>query len=242
MTHTSPSSPANKSLAVKKLLLIDDEEDSLFLLKKVIGDHYSLAFAPNAEEGIKAARTVQPDLILLDLVMPGTDGVAACHALRSNEATRHIPVVMLTGDNSEEQRIRSFEVGADDFISKPFKVKELVARIKSKLRRLEERNGGDALVCGNLTMNLRNLEVTLEGKLVPLSVLEFNLLRFFVQNPERLVSREKILEAVWRDSVVSFRTVDTHMVSLRKKLKGFDHTIATIYSAGYVLKKSSVEL
>jgi DNA-binding response OmpR family regulator len=194
--------------------------------------------APDGDEGICVARELQPDLILLDIAMPKMDGIAVCESLRSHQATRHIPIIMLTAASDVDHRVKSYMTGADDFLAKPFRPKELVARVLSKIRRIEERTEKDeSLECGNLVLDVKSMEARVEGKPIELSVLEFNLLKCFVQNKDRVMSRERILETVWRNSVVSDRTVDTHIVSLRKKLAGFDHVLGTIYGAGYILKK-----
>jgi DNA-binding response OmpR family regulator len=222
----------------RKVLVIDDERDNRELIHQILSDRFNVLMAKDGEEGILVARSELPDVILLDITMPKMDGIAVCEALRSNEATRHIPIMMITASVDLDARVQSFMTGADDFLSKPFKSKELIARVVSKIRRVEERVGSDENVgVGNLVLNLKKLEAVIDGKAIQLSVLEFNLLKCFVQNKDRVMSRERILEAVWRDSVVSDRTVDTHIVSLRKKLSGFDHNIATIYGAGYILKK-----
>lgn len=224
----------------RKVLIIDDEPDNRELIDHILSDKFRVLSAQDGEEGLRVARSELPDLILLDITMPKLDGIAVCEALRSNEATRHIPIIMLTASSDVDHRIKSYMTGADDFLSKPFRPQELVARVVSKIRRVEERVGKEEVIdCGNLKLDLKKLEVTIDGKVIVLSVLEFNLLKCFVQNKDRVMSRERILEAVWRDSVVSDRTVDTHIVSLRKKLSGFDHSISTIYGAGYVLKKAS---
>lgn len=221
------------------ILIVDDEPDNRELIEHILSSKFNVLAAPDGEEGIRIARAQQPDLILLDITMPKMDGIAVCETLRGNEATRHIPIIMLTAATDLDRRVKSFSTGADDFISKPFKPQELLARIQSKIRRVEERTGKqDVVACGNLTLDLRKIEASIEGTPLALSVLEFNLLKCFVTNKDRVMSRDRILEAVWRDSVVSDRTVDTHIVSLRKKLTGFDHEITTVYGAGYVLKKA----
>jgi DNA-binding response OmpR family regulator len=221
-----------------KILVIEDEQDSRDFLQDVLSDKFQVLLAASGEEGLRMARAELPQLILVDAKMPHMDGFTVCNGLRSNEATRHIPVIMITGADDLDARVSAFSAGADDFIAKPFRLSELSARVTSKLRRVEENSGQKrTLQCGNLTLNLDKIEAEIEGKRLPLSVLEFNLLMFLVKNKDRVLSREQILEGVWRDSIVSGRTVDTHMVSLRKKLTGFDHVVATVYSAGYTLRK-----
>lgn len=224
----------------RKVLIIDDEADNRELIEDILSDKFRVLCASDGEEGLRVARGDLPDLILLDITMPKLDGIAVCEVLRSNEATRHIPIIMLTASSDVDRRIQSYMTGADDFLSKPFRPQELIARVISKIRRIEERSTQEEVLdCGNLKMDVRKLEVSIDNKVVVMSVLEFNLLKCFLQNKDRVMSRERILEAVWRDSIVSDRTVDTHIVSLRKKLVGFDHAISTIYGAGYVLKRAT---
>ncbi|MEW6056839.1 MAG: response regulator transcription factor [Bdellovibrionota bacterium] len=223
----------------RRILVIDDEPDNRELIQQILADKFEVLTASDGEEGIQVTRSELPDLVLLDISMPKLDGIAVCESLRSNEATKHIPIIMLTASSDPDRRIQSFMTGADDFLLKPYRPKELLARVLSKIRRVEERLSQDeVLECGNLILYLNKFEATIDGNVITLSVLEFNLLKCFVQNKDRVLSRERILESVWRDSVVSDRTVDTHIVSLRKKLTGFTYSLSTIYGAGYILKKA----
>ena len=193
--------------------------------------------AKDGEEGFRMAIAESPDLVLLDLMMPKLDGVETCGLLRTHEATRHIPVIVLTGTSDFEMQLKALDLGADDLLQKPFRPRELLARMSSKFRRLEEsKKPVTHLRCGDLEMDLDRFECRINRELIVLSVLEFNLLRFFVENFNRVLSREKILRAVWREAVVTDRTVDTHMTSLRKKLQNSLLAFATLYGAGYILK------
>ncbi|MFL5815574.1 MAG: response regulator transcription factor [Bdellovibrionia bacterium] len=226
----------------RSILIIDDDKDSLEVLNDILSSEYKTYLASNGEDGVRMAREVRPDLILLDLVMPGMDGIRTCQTLRVSEETRDITILVVTGSSELDPRISAFGSGADDMVSKPYEIRELLARIRAKMRRLDEKNPAAAsqvIRCGNLTLDPDKFEVTINGETITISVLEFNLLRYFVENVDRVISRQKILEAVWKDSVVSDRTVDTHMASLRRKLVGFDHAFKTIYSAGYILKNES---
>lgn len=214
------------------VLLSDEIRDSL-------SDNFDVTIANSGEKGTQIAAERAPDLILLDIGLPNMDGISVCEDLRKKTVTRHVPIIVITGNSDEEKRILSYQQGADDFLTKPFSRKELLARVNSKVRRLMElaKPGTlDVLTCGNLELDTRSLEVRVAGRLVRLSVLEFNLLHFFLQNRSSVMSREKILASVWKGAVVSDRTVDTHIASLRKHLADFDHAICTIYGAGYVLK------
>lgn len=230
-----------KDMAKKrKILIVDDEADIRDMVEQLLAEQFTVLKAPDGEAGFKVARAELPDLIILDISMPKLDGFGLCEQLRTNASTRDIPIIMLTVSTDVDVRTKSFLTGADDFVPKPFQPKEFVARVQSKIRRLEERQGNaERIECGNLVLDMKRLDALLNGRSLGLSVLEFNLLKCFVENKERVMSRERILEAVWRDAIVTDRTVDTHIVSLRKRLEGFDYTIATVYGAGYVLKKES---
>lgn len=226
----------------RSILIIDDDKDSLEVLNELLSDEYTTHLASNGEEGVKIAIDKQPDLVLLDLMMPGMGGTRTCEALRSNELTRNITIIVITGSSDQDPRIAAFMKGADDIVSKPYETRELMARIRSKIRRIEERSGSTStgiIQCGNLSLDPDKIEVRIDGSPIAISVLEFNLLRYFLENVDRVVTRQKILEAVWKDSIVSDRTVDTHMASLRRKLVGFNHSFKTIYSAGYILKNDN---
>ena len=224
----------------KRVLLIEDDVENQRLLAEVLSEQFDVSLARDGEEGYRMARAGSPDIILLDLMMPRMNGVDACGLLRTHEATRHIPIIVLTGTNDFEMQLKAFDLGADDLMLKPFRPRELIARISTKLKRVEEgKRQPSVLNCGDLAMDLDRLECHVGGNLVVLSVLEFNLLRYFVENFNRVLSREKILQAVWRDAVVTDRTVDTHMTSLRKKLQNSSLTFVTLYGAGYILKDRS---
>lgn len=224
----------------RKILLIEDDLENQSLLKDILSDKFLVLTAKDGEEGFRMAIANAPDLILLDLMMPKLDGVETCGLLRSHESTRHIPVIVLTATSDFEMQLKALDLGADDLLQKPFRPRELLARMSTKLRRLEEsKKPVSHLRCGDLEMDLDRFECRINQTPIVLSVLEFNLLRFFVENFNRVLSREKILRAVWREAVVTDRTVDTHMTSLRKKLQGSSLAFATLYGAGYILKSRS---
>jgi two-component system alkaline phosphatase synthesis response regulator PhoP len=225
---------------LKRVLLIEDDVENQKLLQDVLSGQFEVALARDGEEGYRMARADNPDLILLDLMMPKLDGIETCRLLRNDEGTRHIPIIVLTGTSDFEMQLKAFDLGADDLLQKPFRPRELLARIATKMKRIDENKRPSTILrCGDLEMDLDRFECHIGGNAVMLSVLEFNLLRYFVENFNRVLSREKILQAVWRDAVVTDRTVDTHMTSLRKRLQHSNLNFVTLYGAGYVLKERS---
>lgn len=227
------------SANLKKIMIIDDDTAICDFVEDLLSYRFKILKAHDGEEGIALIRTEQPLLVILDLKLNRSHGLDVCKALRETNETKHIPILIYSGSEDPEQLTAAFDRGADDYVSKTARPRELVARILSKVRRIEEQTEEpDSLTCGNLVLNPKKLEATINGNALTMSVLEFNLLRFFVENKDVVVTREQILEGVWKDSVVSNRTIDTHMVYLRKKLDGFNHTLATVYGAGYILKET----
>ncbi len=240
----SPASIAPTSLKMKtkakSILVIDDEKDILDFVDELLSFRFKVLKAQDAATGLELAQTESPDLIILDLGLQNQSGHDICRVLRERPETKQIPVLIYTGADDIDNLTHAFEQGADDYIVKTSRPRELVARVLAKIRRVEEQSEvPEVLKVGNLELDARRLEVTLDGRSLPLSVLEFNLLRFFVLNLDRVMTRTEILEGVWKGAVVSNRTIDTHMVYLRKKLKGFNHTLATVYGAGYILRAPS---
>jgi two-component system alkaline phosphatase synthesis response regulator PhoP len=229
-------------LELRKILLIEDDVENQLLLKDVLSSRFHLLLASDGEEGFRLARSDSPDLILLDLMLPKLDGVEICALLRSNEATRHIPIIVITASSDFELQLQALHLGADDLLQKPFRPRELLARISTKMRRIEETKKPMTLLKeGDIEMDLERFECRVCNELVSLSVLEFNLLRYFVENINRVLTRERILQAVWREAVVTDRTVDTHMTSLRKKIQKSNLSFSTLYGAGYILKSKDEE-
>lgn len=234
------TTPAPKT-AHNRILVIDDDPEILNFIEELLSFRFQILKASDASTGLQLADTGKPDLIILDLGLERQSGHDICRVLRARPETRHIPILIYTGSDDIENLTQAFDFGADDYVIKSARPRELIARVVAKIRRLEEQvDEPDIMVCGNLTLNAARLEATVEQKTIPLSVLEFNLLRFFVLNKDRVVSRQQILEGVWKDAVVSNRTIDTHMVYLRKKLTGFSHTLATVYGAGYILREARI--
>jgi DNA-binding response OmpR family regulator len=224
---------------------VDDEPEIRELLKTVLEERYEVFLGSNGSEGLKLALERHPDVVVLDIMMPVMDGIATCQALRGQVGTRDIPVIMLTALKDSADKIKAFKAGADDYVAKPFYPEELMARIESKLRRASESRsatdsplvaGAKVVVCGNLSLDTESMEVKIDGKEVVLTMLEFNLLKYFIESKGKLRSREQILEAVWNSTTVSGRILDPHVLALRKKTEGFDHALCTVYGGGYILK------
>jgi DNA-binding response OmpR family regulator len=224
---------------MKKVLIIDDEIENLSLLADMLKGQFEALTAPNGRDGLQIAVQVQPDVILLDINMPEMDGFEVCKRLREQPRTRNIPVIMLTTASSLDSRVKGLDIGADDYITKPFQVRELVARVNARVRRQDiDAKATSELAVGNLRLNPKSFEVMIDDVSVRLTQLEFDLLRYFIEHPNEVIDRNRLLGDLWPDSVVTDRTVDTHVANLRKKIKGFNCSLTTVYGAGYILKSS----
>ena len=223
-------------MALKTILAIDDEKDILKLLSYNLSkEGYQTLVAKSGEEGLALAQSKKPDLILLDLMMPGIDGLEVCRLLRSDRSTRHIPVIMLTAKNTEIDQVVGLEMGASDYISKPFSVKVLLARVKNALRRSEpQKNAGSVLKAGDLLIDKDKHVFTIKDKPVALTKLEFNILSFLMANPGNVYSRDQLLSGAWGgEAFVVDRTVDVHVKSLRQKMGKYRDRIETVRGTGY---------
>lgn len=184
----------------------------------------------------KALHNDKPKLIVLDIMLPGEDGVEILKKLRSNPATRKIPVIMATAKSSEIDKIQSLDLGADDYLVKPFGVMEMVSRIKAVLRRCGEDEFEDELSIGGILLNPYTRNVTVDSEKISLTYKEFELLKLFMKNPGIVLSREKLLLEVWgTDFMGETRTVDMHIKTLRKKIGTYSYLIETVIGVGYKL-------
>jgi len=221
----------------KNVLIIDDDIETQSLLKRFLSDKFCLWTAKNGKEGFEIAFKKVPDLILLDLFMPKIDGFEVCRLLRSNEMTRLVPIIIITAATDFEMRLKTFDLGTDDFLQKPFPLKELLARMNSILRRVEKDEKPPlVLCCGNLEIDLDRYECRIQGVPISLSAFGFKLLHYFMANFNRVLSREEILRDVWGGSIVSARAIDTQLVSLRKRIQTSNLIISSLYGAGYILE------
>ena len=230
-------------------MVVEDEPD----IRKLV--HYNLAQERfkviEAEDGEKALKLVQrekPHLIVLDLMLPGLSGLELCRSLRERPETSQIPILMLTAKAGEADRIVGLEMGADDYLTKPFSPRELVARVKAILRRTEMQSShpvSEVYEKGPLKINFSTYETIVRGKAVRLTLKEFELLGFLVQNPNRVLSRDQLLDRVWGGEVfVDPRTVDVHIRRLRKAIEKNDRKpdwILTVRGVGYKFHEKALE-
>jgi phosphate regulon transcriptional regulator PhoB len=219
------------------ILVIDDEQDLVTLVKfNLEREGHKVRSAGDGAAGYDAARRDLPDLILLDLMLPGTDGLEVCRKLRAEPRTARIPIIMLTAKGSESDRVVGLEMGADDYVAKPFSPRELVARVKAVLRRLQSspEDGGSAVSVGDLQLDPGRHEVTVRGKAVMLTATEFRLLHTMMKRPGQVFSRDRLIDgAIGEDAHVVDRTIDVHVTSLRKKLGRCGVLIETVRGVGY---------
>lgn len=221
------------------ILVADDDADNRRTIFEFLSPHYAIVEATNGLEAVEAAKIHKPSLALLDFQMPKIDGIDVCKMIRTIDELQAMPVIMLSGAGDEAVRTKAFLSGIDDFIAKPVSAAELMARIKSKLNWQRQPVGNDMpayIKVGNLTIDDKKLLVTVAGSQTRLTHFEYSLLKYFIENKDCVLSRAKILEKVWNMNNVATRTVDTHLYSLRQKLKEFDHEFETVHSAGYILR------
>lgn len=222
----------------RTVLVIDDEPDLRKLLDYNLSKSGYLALtAKNGETGLELARKQAPHLIVLDVMMPGLDGWEVCRRLRQDPATAGIPVIMLTSKAEEADRVLGLEIGADDYVTKPFGIRELLARIKALLRRSETAaHPVEVRKVGALIIDAGRRKVTAAGREIALTTTEFNLLKALADREERVMTREDLIAcARGEDVIVTDRAVDVHMVSLRRKLGRHGDMIETVRGVGYRL-------
>ena len=220
----------------QKILVVDDEPDAVELvLFNLKGAGYDVVSAADGAEALKHARTFAPDLILLDVMLPEVDGLEVCKLLRRDPATSGIPIIMLTAKAAEIDRILGLELGADDYVTKPYSPRELVLRVKSLLRRrAPETEKTEVMDFGDLTIDVPAHTVLVERKPVELTATEFKLLSVLASRRGRVQSRDQLLKDVWEyDSMIDTRTVDTHMRRLREKLGEAARFLDTVRGVGY---------
>jgi two-component system phosphate regulon response regulator PhoB len=226
-----------------RVLIVEDEDAQAEVLRYNFDREGFDAFvAGDGYDAIIAVEEQQPDLVLLDWMLPGKSGIAVCQELRSRPETRALPIIMLTARGEEADRVRGLESGADDYVVKPFSPSELVARVRAVLRRTRPSLSEERLVFGDIVMDLATHRVKRGGKNIHLGPTEFRLMRMFMERPLRVFTREQLLDQAWgRDIHVEVRTVDVHIRRLRKALgtHGDDDVIRTVRGTGYALDVDS---
>jgi len=223
-----------------RLLIVEDEPDIRSLLVfHLEREGYQLTMARNGEEAVRLALASPPDLVLLDLMLPAMDGLEVCRRLRGDPGTQAVPIVMLTARSDEVDRVLGLEMGADDYVVKPFSPRELVARIRAVLRRTRPAPETAPLAVGRLRVDPAAHTVTVDGAPIALTRREFDLLRALVEARGRVLSREFLLDHVWgyaAASEIESRTVDVHVRRLRQKLGAEGQRIGTVTGVGYRLE------
>lgn len=225
-------------MAEKKILIVDDEDHIRELLKfNLEKNGYIVYMANDGLNGLKLAREKQVDLILLDLMLPGMDGFEVCKEIRRDNIISNVPIIMLTAKSEEIDKILGLELGADDYITKPFSIRELSARIKALLRRSNVKYDNEILRFGNVTLNLQTREVLKHGKKLDFTLKEFEVLKLLIQNKGKILTREILLDKIWGyEYIGETRTVDVHIRHIRKKIEEDDKKpiyIQTIRGVGY---------
>jgi two-component system, OmpR family, alkaline phosphatase synthesis response regulator PhoP len=228
-------------MAIPKLLVVDDEEDILELLRfNLSGEGFQVICAATGEEALEKVRSELPDLVLLDLMLPGIDGLEVARRLKSHPGTQEIPLVMLTAKGEEGDIVKGLELGADDYITKPFSRKVLAARVRAVLRRKEAgpKEEEESLSIHDLVIHPGRREVRVKGKAVDLTFTEFGILHFLARRPGWVFTRSQIVDAVRGDEYfVTDRAVDVQIVGLRKKLGSAAKNIETVRGVGYRFKE-----
>ena len=233
-------------MSKEKVLIIEDEKDIVKMLDyNLRKEGFRVFSANNGEDGLDMARRENPDLILLDLMLPEMDGLDVCKAVKNDAKTTHIPIIILTAKAQESDKVVGLELGADDYVTKPFSPRELIARIKAVLRRLKEKDKlPEILKIGDMSIDFSKIMVTIKDKPIEVTSKEFELLRVLIKAKGRVLSRDYLLDTIWgfdQALEIQTRTVDVHITTLRKKLKSESKRIVTVKNYGYRFKLDTDE-
>lgn len=225
-----------------KILVVDDEVAICSMLSLALQTAgYEVESVHDGKDVMAALANTQPDLILLDWMLPGVSGIELARQIKQSPDFNELPIIMLTARTEEDSKVTGLESGADDYVTKPFSIRELVSRIKAVLRRRSPSLLEQQIIHGDLVMDVLSQRVSVQEAEVSLGPTEYKLLEFFMRNPDRVFSREQLLNRVWGSTVyVEDRTVDVHILRLRKALKpaGVSHLINTVRGSGYRLAKA----
>lgn len=225
---------------MKKILAVDDERDILELLKyNLEKEGYKVICSNSGEKALELVKKDKSDLIVLDLMLPGIDGLELCKLLKKDEGTAGIPIIMLTAKDAETDVVVGLELGADDYITKPFSPKVLIARVKAVLRRKEEiSKPKKEIIIGDLVIDIAKHKVMIKDKPIDLTITEFRILEFLSKNPGKAFTRDQILNNAWNEEpFIVDRAVDVHVRGLRKKLGKLSEYIETVRGVGYRFKE-----
>src|SRR5918999_486673 len=233
----------------QKILVVEDEPDIRKLINyNLVQERFKVLEAEDGEQALKLLQREIPNLVILDLMLPGLSGLELCRILRDRTDTAQVPILMLTAKAGEADKIVGLEMGADDYLAKPFSPRELVARVRAILRRTDIAARGEAPLLydkGPVRIDFATYEVAVSGRPVKLTLKEFELLRFLVQNPNRVLSRDQLLDRVWGgDTFVTPRTVDVHIRRLRKAIEKDDSKpkwILTLRGVGYKFDEKALD-
>ncbi|MDY6843661.1 MAG: response regulator transcription factor [Thermodesulfobacteriota bacterium] len=231
-------------MSKEKILIVDDEKDIVELVAYHLGkEGFRMILSFDGEDAVRLAQRESPDLVILDLMLPGLDGLEVCRLLKRNQETQHIPIIMLTAKAQETDIVVGLELGADDYVTKPFSPRELIARVNAVLRRVTQiENIQETLMMRDLIIDLAQYQATWKGNPLDLTTTEFKLLLFLVQRQGMVMTRQQILDGVLGDDAfVTERTVDVHIRRLRKKLGEAFPYIITKRGIGYMFQGNSFE-
>lgn len=224
----------------KHILVVDDEKEILELIQfNLEQNDFKVSTVKTGEAALKKARKLEPDLIVLDLMLPGIDGLDVCRILKSDKETEDISVIMLTAKGSEEDIVTGLELGADDYLTKPFSPKVLIARIKAQIRRTSKKKKDDSEIIKfqDLKIHRGKRKVSIKGDVLELTYTEFQILQLLITNPGWVYTRNQIIEAIRGDNYpVTDRSIDFQIVGLRKKLQEYGKYINTVRGVGYRFK------
>lgn len=220
---------------MKKIFIVEDEPDIVNLVAHNLRkEKFEVSIFYDGESFLKALEDDLPDLVVLDLMLPGIDGLEVCKIMRSNERTQPIPIVILTAKGSEVDVVLGLELGADDYMVKPFSVRELIARVKAVLRRSEMPQKDNLIVFEGLSIDLEKFQTKIDGVPIDLTYSEFKTLQMLILKPGRIYTRQQIIDGIWDDyRVVTSKTVDVHITHLRRKLGKYGDFIKTVRGVGY---------
>lgn len=230
----------------ENILIIEDEKDIVKLLEyNLKKEGFKTSVAQDGEDALDMVSRIHPDLIILDLMLPGVDGWDVCKALKKESKTAAIPIIMLTAKSQESDKVVGLELGADDYMTKPFSPRELIARIKAVLRRVKEKDKlPEVLKVGDLTLDFSKIQASFRDKPIELTSKEFELLKTLIKAKGRVLSRDYLLDTIWgfdHAMEIQTRTVDVHIRTLRKKLKSESKRIVTVKNYGYRFEGEDVD-